>query len=552
GEIEARRAEDEGLLVLELGDDWTPYIFSEQSHPEQTPVPNAYRETYLALARGEFPDNHHGARARVDKYLELYGIPPTLTLLRTRYEATASKQCVAELDFEPLRSFRGFVSYESNKGAERRAKGYEAAQRVVRRLMQQQRVDDVASLDLTSLSNADKRAVRDYKEIGPEYAAIVAAQARLLCEGYLARGTRYVRGGLDWPTHEALADLERRHRVFGWGFIGRDTLPILQRPPIEGDHAAVIRVLTERAMHAAGVIEDGSRSSTCGGEANSCSAEDGALGTFIGADGRSHPVPNFEEQLRTRIIEAFGLETPESTLAFLRGLGEIGASRRVAIPGIELPEYYSDDMPLSVEIDRGDVWYEFPYDEQGNERPQPVGRRPRLTIYTEYRGRKIPLVRIGSTVGGWRSEYVGGTLMWKYKGSPSGDRVWRRIVAAPVWVPPESSPPRGLLVRNGGTGKNRWAVNIHEMGPSYASAYGLVAAYHQREYERDGVVSYGGDEGIRTHGSVDYMSIMRRHSHGCHRLHNHMAVRLMSFVLKHRAHRRVGNEPLRYGRSFER
>jgi hypothetical protein len=42
------------------------------------------------------------------------------------------------------------------------------------------------------------------------------------------------------------------------------------------------------------------------------------------------------------------------------------------------------------------------------------------------------------------------------------------------------------------------------------------------------------------------MSIMRRHSHGCHRLHNHIAVRLMSFVLAHRPHQRKGQEPLSF------
>ena len=68
-------------------------------------------------------------------------------------------------------------------------------------------------------------------------------------------------------------------------------------------------------------------------------------------------------------------------------------------------------------------------------------------------------------------------------------------------------------------------------------AYGLVAAYHQLYSEdTDGNVRLGGDQGIRMHGSVDYMSIMRRHSHGCHRLHNHIAVRLMSWVLAHRHH----------------
>jgi hypothetical protein len=88
-------------------------------------------------------------------------------------------------------------------------------------------------------------------------------------------------------------------------------------------------------------------------------------------------------------------------------------------------------------------------------------------------------------------------------------------------------------------------VNYHETGPSYASAYGLVAAYHREYWQRpDGTLALGRDEGIRTHGSVDYMSIMRRHSHGCHRLHNHMAVRLMSFVLAHRPHKRLGQESL--------
>ncbi len=47
------------------------------------------------------------------------------------------------------------------------------------------------------------------------------------------------------------------------------------------------------------------------------------------------------------------------------------------------------------------------------------------------------------------------------------------------------------------------------------------------------------------------MSIMRRHSHGCHRLHNHIAVRLMSFVLKHRAHHRRGQQRLSFRRELE-
>jgi hypothetical protein len=47
------------------------------------------------------------------------------------------------------------------------------------------------------------------------------------------------------------------------------------------------------------------------------------------------------------------------------------------------------------------------------------------------------------------------------------------------------------------------------------------------------------------------MSIMQRHSHGCHRLHNHIAVRLMSFVLAHRAHKRIGQRVVAYQNTVE-
>ena len=280
-------------------------------------------------------------------------------------------------------------------------------------------------------------------------------------------------------------------------------------------------------MHAAQVIEDGSTSFK----------RDETPRTYTDENGVTHQIPNFEAELRERVIESFGLQTPDSTYAWLQSLGEIPAHERVAVVGIELPPYYSDAMDLKVEIDRGDVWFEFPFDEEGRKRSQPVARRPRLTVFVNYNDQKIPLARFGTTVGGWRGEFIEGNVMLKYKGSPVGKRVWSRISAAPIWVPPESTPPRVMLTKRKKRGQEYYEVNYHTTGPSYASAYGLVAAYHRKYYRgADGELKIGGDEGIRTHGSVDYMSIMRRHSHGCHRMHNHIAVRLMSFVLEHRPH----------------
>ncbi|MBX7191776.1 MAG: hypothetical protein K1X94_06950 [Sandaracinaceae bacterium] len=537
-QVDAATARHDGYMVIDLGEEWTPYLFTERDGESEEALPNSYRRTYLALARGELPDDHHGDRAREDKYLELYGIMPTIGLLRTRFQHTRDLECAQHLDLEPLRTFEGFVTYESREEGRNFSRRFRNLETQMRAIAHAQGVEGIDQIDATRIrSERDRRQLGEYQRLAPRALAVRAAQARLECEGYFEGKGEHVEGGLDWPTHEALAEFERRHRIYGWGFLGRETLDMLRRSPMEGDQEAVIRVLTERAMHAAGVIEDGSVS-----------------GSYRGSDGVEHEVPNLEGQIRSIVVESFGLQTPESTLAFLEGLGELGADQAhsVAIPMPELPEYYTADMDLSVEIDRGDVWYEFPYDEQGAERAQPVERRPHLTISTTWSGQRIALARFGTTIGGWRSEHIDGRLWWRYKNSPPGPVVWHQIVAAPVWLPPESTPPRDLFRRTGRRGRDAYRPNYHETGPSYASAYGLVAAYHIGYRERDdGSLRLGGDDGIRTHGSVDYMSIMRRHSHGCHRLHNHIAVRLMSFVLEHRAHTRVGQQAVAFRRDVE-
>jgi hypothetical protein len=553
-EVDAASAALHGHLVLDLGEAWTPYLLSDGEDAEGKPLPNLYKATYLALARGEFPDNHHGERARDDKYLELYGIIPTLSLLRTRFLATTKLDC-SELDLTALEGFEGLVTYDSNDLAKKQALEFGYLRSVAQQLAKKFGVETPEELTEAMLDEAegkqkdkerDKDRLRRYLRQAPSWYAVDAAQRRLKCEGYFKNYGTFTRGALDWATHEALAEFERRHMVYSWGYLGKESLAVLRMQPLEAERQAVLRALTERAIHATGVIEDGSTSTLGNGEPR----------TFRGADGREHPVPNLVSELRERIIEAFGLQTPEKALAWLESLKDLAPDGHhlVAIRGLELPEYYDGDMQLTLQYDRGDVWYDFPYDTTGKELAQPVQRRPRVTIFTRYNDQRIALAQFGTTIGGWRTENVEAALMWKYKNSPVGERAWDRIVAAPVWLPPDGTPPRSLLVRKQKRKANEpeWEVNYHETGPSYASAYGLVAAYHKKFMRgREGKIMVGGDEGIRTHGSVDYMSIMRRHSHGCHRLHNHIAMRLMSFVLAHRPHLRLGAQPLAFKKTIE-
>ncbi|MET0343476.1 MAG: L,D-transpeptidase [Polyangiales bacterium] len=545
GRVDAQGADARKYVFFDLGEGWTPVLFSDGADYRGNPKPHKFRPTYLALARGEFPDDAYGERAQEDKYLELYGIMPTLSLLRERLTWARKLSCQKQLDPAPLLDFTGVITYQGPVDSVRNHKKYVEAEEAVRALIDAEHAGIPELLDPDRLDDKQLAQLKLYLDQRDDYAAIVAAQDRLACEGYLEGKGKWVKGAFDWATHEALAEFERRHRVYSWGAMGAATLAALRMDTAQTEVETVIRVLTERAMHAFEAIEDGSAERTLGQPV-----------TYQGADGQIHQVPNLEAQLREAVIQHFGLHDAARTAAFLAQLGTLPADEHhyLAIPAPARPEYHGPNMDLTVGIDRGDVWYEFPFDEQGRERSQSVSRRPRTNLYVNYLNQKILIASFGTTIGGWKSELIEGSVWWKYKQSPPGEVIWREVVSAPVWLPPPSTPPRDLLRRrkHRKPDEPKWEPNYHETGPSYASAYGLVAAYH-RLYERtpEGTIRAVGDDGIRSHGSVDYMSIMRRHSHGCHRLHNHLAERLFSFVVAHRPHQRWGHAVTDYVLDFE-
>ena len=261
---------------------------------------------------------------------------------------------------------------------------------------------------------------------------------------------------------------------------------------------------------------------------------------------RPLPAPDVATPLRHRIEKALGIQTLAGVRRFYARLGPWLdlPHYTLAVDPVPLPDYHQPQMDLFVEIDRGDIYYEFPYDADGTPRDQPAERLPVLTLYARHEGAVVALARYPTTIGGWRIVNTRGHDMFVYKESPVGPRVWSQIVAAPVWLPPKGVPSSSLVMetRKRSTGELVQEVNDNLIGPSYASAYGLIAAYHRRARQlRDGRFELGLDEGIRTHGSSDYTSIWRLASLGCHRLHNHLAVRLFNYILAHRRHRRLGH-----------
>jgi len=580
-------ASSAGLLNVELNDQWAPFIFSESDGPKGDVKPNRYRHAFIALANDwESPDeiflaSSEGAYAvlmaaglpgteetaqspqgkrviaeagralrlqREPNFLDAYGIPPTFNVLLKRIEDDETRTCYANLDLAGLAAFDGTVTFQGRVQAHREyheatgdaawvdkqiAKAKEAAGTTTR--------DRDGWLKFIAADDAKAAARIERARRGQvRLRAIQAVQARLVCEGLLSSRSKHVEGHFDLATNEALAAWERKNNIFGWGFLGGETLAALQRPPLDLHFDTFRRILMERVADAAGILEDGSVS----GGAKPATYKDTA--------GVQHPVPNLIAEYTDALMAGLGARTPDDMLRIMNAFKTqgIGNMLRVAFPAPKLPPYYSNKMDLSVEIDRGDVWYDFPYDESGKPIAQPRVNFPSLTLFVKWNKQRIPLCRWRTTIGSWRSEMrPNGKVYFKYKNSDVGPRVWKDIVAGPVWIPPEGTPAKDLLTRkmlNRDAGAVT-AVNTDVMGPGYESAYGLVMAIHH--WKRGKNTFY--DNQIRTHGSVDYTSIARRFSHGCHRLVNSRAVRLFDFLLRHRAFQRVGNVPLTIRRHLD-
>jgi hypothetical protein len=545
-------AEARGYAIIDLSNDWTPYIFSAKTAGQDDERKNIYRDKYIGLANDRVDHWDDELRPHEHNHLELYGIPPTLAVVQQEWASldTEVKPCLEAAGFDPtvFARYSGTIAYRT-KGQTKRNKQARQRKAVLDKKMRKAGLDPASPADVTTAAT-DPRTKKEHarwREDQDVVDIIDHAQRRFRCEKLFygdAGSGKFQPGVYDSPTTHALANFERKHDIMGWGHFKRDNLAMLGLGAEETVHQRLLRVIEERVVMSTGIVEDGS------------AARWKKDFRWKDAEGNEHPLPNLVDDYTAAVVEALGLQTPASAKQHLAELSDLGAggfeTLLVAVKLPARPAYYSDEMKLSAIIDRGDIWYDFPYDEAGNKHSQPRSQFPHLTLYVDYEGQQIPLVHWRTTIGSWRSEMSEGEQMLKYKNSDVGPRVWKDIMAAPVWIPPNNTPADELVEGHYRNGKFVRGVNYSEIGPGYRSAYGLVAAYHVKELKNDdGTVRAELDNGIRTHGSVDYMSILRRFSHGCHRLYNMDAVRMFSFVLRHRAYTRLGQQNVGVRRNLD-
>jgi peptidoglycan hydrolase-like protein with peptidoglycan-binding domain len=499
-----------------------------------------YHATYVALANERFTQAGAAAAwAADDRYLELYGVFPSLSILRARFADAARHACHDAVDDSALPALAGVIWQEQPAAARARA----GQARSLRAALERQRtVRNLESVDdLVGVNAYYAKSVARLKHLETLIAALTATEAHLVCDGLLA--PKRLDGIYDWHTGKAIGLFQRRNFVVARGQLDEATRTALISDSRELDFRDALRVLRERVVDATGILADGS--------ARNQPAP--ILGRLLDpaemhiVPGHA-PLPEGAPDMVSPATEAAARHLGWTDLDGVRQFldryadhlpGTAPGGFRVALRLPETPAYYTDHMDLRVELDRGDVWYD------PAPRHRKVTRRPAMILWTRVNGKDIALVRWPTTIGGWEKERLpGGAVVNRFKESDVGPRVWRDLYAAPAWFPPPSTPDDDLVRRQW---NGRYTIKRDTLGPGYRSAYGLAMFVHHQVVPTRAGVRFD-DNGIRVHGSANYPSIVRGTSHGCHRLFNHHALRLASFVVEHREHRRHGEEVRNYTR----
>src|SRR5262249_54284973 len=154
-----------------------------------------------------------------------------------------------------------------------------------------------------------------------------------------------------------------KHAVLDQADLKRGTLEALARPLLENDLLALRRGGTQRALHAAGVLVDRSV-----GPATPHPSDP----THLRADRARRRRPGLAAAPPHPALARLGIASAADAVAFFRRHpGPDFRWLKLAVRLPDPPEYYGKAMDLAAEIDRGDVWYDFPFDAAGARLPQP-------------------------------------------------------------------------------------------------------------------------------------------------------------------------------------
>src|SRR5215471_11603042 len=256
--IDADAAEGAGYTLLDLSDDWTPYIFEEQTGEDGQPLQNRYRRIFLGLANDVLDEDGEPLEPGAKNYLELYGIPPSLSVLRARFVQDEEHPCHDQESADAIDAVETvtYVAPADIKKDERKLA------RIREELEKARHKAHLATLDeLAEKQPALAPKVRMLARRAAEKPAMAAVERRLTCEGLLGvKGAKHTTGIYDDAMRLAVRRFQQKHMIYEANYLRRKTVDALARPLIDNDYDDLVRILRERVVSAAAILEDGSAS----------------------------------------------------------------------------------------------------------------------------------------------------------------------------------------------------------------------------------------------------------------------------------------------------
>ncbi|MDB4983385.1 MAG: Peptidoglycan-binding domain 1 protein, partial [Myxococcales bacterium] len=404
--MDAAAATAAGYTLVDLSDDWTPYIFAPQAGPDGQPMFNRYRRIFVGLANDQLDEDGEPLPPGEKNYLELYGIFPSLSVLRARFVADEAHACHDQESADAIAAVET-VTYVAPADVPKEKR---RIAKIAEELDKARVAAKVETLDeLAARQPALAPKVKLIAKRAAEKPAMAAVERRLTCEGLLGgkgpAAGHHTAGVYDDAMRVAVRRFQQKHMIYESNYLREKTVTALARPLLDNDYDGFRRALRERVVAAATLLEDGSTKA----------------GDLV-------------ESFTAAAIEQTGLTDAAAVLAFFKRHPATEFKRlRLAVKLPPRPAYYADHMDLQIVVDRGDIWYDLPFDDKGNFHYPPRKKYPTLTVYTKVGGKLTALARWRTTIGGWRAEQASdGYEYYRYKQSDVGPRVIRQVVSGPV------------------------------------------------------------------------------------------------------------------------
>ncbi|HVY49027.1 MAG TPA: hypothetical protein VHB21_24220, partial [Minicystis sp.] len=423
GDVCASDAAKGGLTVLDLGDGYAPSPFDGAPELGDKGRP-PYRDTLVALENEAFTDAPEFDRAKDDKYLELYGIFPSFSVLARRLADDERHACHQAVDNDAILAQKTPINPWKERAKQQSDRAF--AKTLLAKLEAEKARRGLASIDELKGDKFLGRTYAEYARVGTMVSAIARVQEHLKCERLI--GAKSLEGIIDYASAEGIKAFQRKNMIVSWE-LDPETLGAFAADSRELDYRAVLRSLRERVADAAGLLEDGSarneRALVLGRQLDAI-----AFRTWKD-DPLEDGAPDLVSPATEAAARALGWTGPAETRAFFGAHAHDLATLKVAVKLPPEPAYHGPNMQIRAVIDRGDVNYDFPWTPSGQLKVAPVEHRPTLTIYAKDGDREIALVRWPTTIGGWKPEKVRPRqVQMVYKESPPGDRIWKELVVA--------------------------------------------------------------------------------------------------------------------------